>query len=124
RVIANFRNGVPAGWSVDGVGLRDGSTAAGDFTVALEGNRVVGRILQAGLVSDSLSPRLNGALRSPFLNQLDRKFVSVLVEGGDFAAERTVVDNAFLTERQSYLSSPATWKQYSTFPEMKDRAIY
>ena len=31
-----------AGWSVDGVGLRDGRVRAGDFTVALAGPKVVG----------------------------------------------------------------------------------
>jgi hypothetical protein len=37
--------------------------------------------------------------------------MSVLVQGGD-SAQRTVVDNAFLTERQSYLAAEPTWKQY------------
>jgi hypothetical protein len=124
RTIADFRDGLPVGWSIDGVGLRDGPVRAGDFTVALTGDRVIDRVLGAGLITNSLSPRLNGALRSPFLNTLDRKLVSFLVEGGDFAAERTVIDNAFLTERQSYVSGPMAWKQYSTFPEMKERSIY
>jgi hypothetical protein len=113
-----------AGWSVDGVGLRDGRVRAGDFTVALSGPRVVGRVLSAGWVTDAESPRLNGALRSPFLRTLNARYLSVLVQGGDFAAARTVVDNAFLTERQQYLAGDLAWKQYSTFPEMKDRAVY
>jgi hypothetical protein len=123
QVVSDFTKGVPAGWSVDGEGASE-IVRAGDFTVALEGNRVVGRVLSSGLVTDSFSPRLNGALRSPFLREIYRKFVSVQIQGGDFAAQRTVVDNAFLTERQTYLAAEPSWKQFSTFPEMKDRRIY
>ena len=113
------------GWSIDGVGLRDGPVRAGDYTVSLTGPRVIGRILSAGWTTDAESPRLNGAVRTPFLRTLGAKFVSFQVHGGDFAAARTVVDNAFLTERQAYLAGgdPA-WKSYSTFPEMRDRAVY
>src|SRR5207237_6058702 len=93
--------------------------------VALPGQRVIGRVLSAGWATDAESPRLNGAVRTPFLRQVGSKYISFAVQGGDFAAGRTVVDNAFLTERQTYLAGgdPA-WKQYSTSPEMKDRAVY
>lgn len=123
QVIGDFGKGMPPGWSVDGDGART-LVKAGDFTVALDGNRAIGRLLSSGLATDSLSPRLNGALRSPMLRQINRKFVSVLVQGGDFAAQRTIVDNAFLTERQSYLTPEPGWKQFSTFPDMKERGIY
>lgn len=113
-----------AGWSVDGVGLRDGRVRSGDFAVALGGPKVVGRVLSAGWATDAESPRLNGAIRTPFLRTLGKKFVSFHAQGGDFAAARTVVDNAFLTERQTYLAGEPAWKQFSTFPEMKDRAVY
>jgi cytochrome c553 len=119
REVTDFR-----GWSVDGVGLRDGPVKSGNFTVSLAGPRVVNRIVSAGWVTDAESPRLNGAVRTPFLRTLDAKYISFLVQGGDFAAERTVVDNAFLTERQSYLPGEPMWKTYSMTPELKDRAVY
>jgi hypothetical protein len=125
RVVADFTKGVPAGWSVDGVGLRDGPVRPGDFTVSLTGNGVVGRVLPGGLFTDALSPRLNGAVRTPFLRGYSRKNLSLLAAGGEFAAERVVVDNAFLTERQTYLANdPPAFRAISTFPGMRDRRVY
>ncbi|MDB5308425.1 MAG: hypothetical protein JWO38_2627 [Gemmataceae bacterium] len=124
-VIADFAKGVPPGWSVDGVGLRDGPVRPGDFTVALTGSRLVGRVLPAGLFTDAISPRLNGVVRTPFLRQFDRPFLGVQVAGGDFSAERVVIDNAFLAERQTYLTgTDPAWRTTSTFREMKDRRVY
>jgi hypothetical protein len=124
-VVADFSKSVPSGWSVDGVGLRDGPVKAGDFTVTLAGNRVVGRVLPAGLFTDALSPRLNGVVRTPFLRQFDQPSLSVQVAGGDFSAERIVVDNAFLAERQAYLTNPdPAWRRVSTQAEMKGRRVY
>src|SRR5262249_22672301 len=60
-VLADFRDGVPAGWSVDGVAFRE-ITPRGDFTVALSGDTAVGQILPGGLFSFAVSPRLNGTL--------------------------------------------------------------
>ena len=120
RLVADFRSKIPPGWSVDGVGLRDGPVRAGDFTVALDGPRVIGRVMPAGLWTDALSPRLNGVVRTPLLRQFDRKFLRLQVGGGDFSAERLVVDNAFLAERQTYLTG-TEWRLSSTFPEMKQR---
>ncbi|WP_072022268.1 PSD1 and planctomycete cytochrome C domain-containing protein [Zavarzinella formosa] len=125
RVVADCREKLPPGWSVDGVGLRDGPVRSGDFTLSLTGKQVIGRVLPGGLFSDAISPRLNGAVRTPFLKGYDQPSISLAVAGGDFAAERTIVDNAFLAERQSYLANadPA-FRHYSTFPEMKDRRVF
>jgi hypothetical protein len=180
-VIADFSRGLPPGWTTDGVGLADGPMKSGDFTVALEGDAVVGRILPAGLFTDSLSPRLNGALRSPFLRFEIRhspvgsalrtvagavfgagqdspqksaagvptggsaapktagggtggtsarsvdptEILSVDVAGGDFSAERIIVDNAFLTERQTYLTSAEpTWRSIKDSSGFAGRSVY
>ncbi len=64
----------------------------------------IGAVLPGGLFTNALSPRLNGAVRTPFLKALPDPWLSLETCGGDFAAERTVVDNAFLTERQTYLN--------------------
>lgn len=125
RVVADFRQVVPPGWSVDGVGFRDGPVKSGDFTVALEGQAAVGAILPAGLFSNALSPRLNGALRTPLLSGIGEARLSLEVCGGDFSAERIVVDNAFIAERQTYLArrDPA-WGEMSTFHELAGRRIF
>jgi hypothetical protein len=119
--VAEFRRGIPDGWSADGVGLRAGHAATGDLAAAADGPHAVTGLLPAGLFTHTLSPRLNGALRSPFLHQFGRKYVSLQLAGGDFAAHRLVVDNAFLTERQTYLKSiEPRWATFSTSAAAKD----
>lgn len=123
-VVADFSKETPEGWSVDGAGLT-APVACGDFTVALDGPTAVGRLLPAGLFTHAISPRLNGAIRTPYLNSFDKQHMSFEHSGGDFAAHRTVVDNAFLTERQVYLKQPGLgWARISTHQNMKQRRIY
>jgi hypothetical protein len=113
EVIADFRKGVPDGWSVDGVGLRQ--VESGDFAVDIEGRKAIKILFPAGLYTNSLSPRLNGAIRTPYLNHSGHKHLSMQVAGGDFSAHRLIVDNAFLTERQQYLKDPEPyWVRLST----------
>ena len=143
-LLADFRSGVPEGWSVDGVGLRDGPVSNGDFTVALEGRDTVGLLLPAGLFTHSHSPRLNGAIRSPYLNFFSQPYVSLEVSGGDYSTRRLLADNAFLTEREyAYLKednlhwvchtttgadksartrTPAEMEQVRTFVELTTKA--
>ncbi len=125
QVVADFRTGAPPGWSIDGVGLQDGPVRSGDFTVALEGPSAIGAVLPAGLFTNALSPRLNGAIRTPFLKEFPEPWLSLETCGGEFSAERTVVDNAFLTERQTYLArrDPA-WSSYPPLPELSGRHVY
>ena len=122
--IADFRQGIPPGWSVDGMGLSE-ITPCGDFTVALDGDAAIDQILHGGLYTNTLSSRLNGAVRTPWLNTLEPGHLSFEVCGGDFAARRTIVDNAFLTERQQYINHkhPA-WQLVETLSSMRDRHIY
>ncbi len=123
-VVADFRDGVPLGWSVDGVGFRN-LTPRGDFTVALDGDAAVGQILPGGLFSFADSPRLNGTLRTPILNTLEPGHLSFEVCGGEFAARRGVVDNAFLTEKQDYIKRPHVgWQMVDTFGGMRERHNY
>ena len=113
QVIADFSKGVPDDWSTDGVGLRQ--VRNGDFAVALDGRKAIKILLPAGLYTNSLSPRLNGAIRTPYLNHTGRAQLSMQVAGGDFSAHRLIVDNAFLTERQQYLKAPQPyWVRLST----------
>jgi len=122
---ADFRQRLPEGWSVDGAGLRE-IARSGDFTVAIEGEAVVGRLLPGGLFTNVLSPRLNGAVRTPHFNRSPSYgYVSFECCGGDFAASRTVVDNAFLTEKQNYLDRKDTaWELMSTMSNMPERHVY
>ena len=113
EVIADFSKGVPDGWSIDGVGLQQVNN--GDFVVDLDGRKALKLLLPAGLYTNSLSPRLNGAIRTPYLNHSGREHLSMQVAGGDFSAHRLIVDNAFLTERQQYLKNAEPyWVRLST----------
>ncbi len=120
-LIADFGAGkIPEGWSVDGVGLRRGLVRSGDFTVALEGAGAVGRLLPAGLFTQSLSPRLNGAVRTPYLVLSGRPYISMEVSGGDYSAKRLIIDNSYRTERQKYLEDEDLhWIRYSTTAKAK-----
>lgn len=124
REIADFASGVPEGWSVDGTGLEE-VAKSGDFTVALDGSAIVGRVLPAGLYTNVLSPRLNGAIRTPIMNDYGSGHISFECAGGDFAAFRTVIDNAFLTEKQKYLNHrDPEWVLQWTHSDMKGRHNY
>jgi hypothetical protein len=121
--VVDFRDGVPKDWSIDGEGTREISPR-GDFVVALSGEKAVDSILFGGLCTNSLSPRLNGALRTPWTKSFGPGHLSFEVAGGDFSAQRTVVDNAFLTEKQQYLANATTqWRLVDTLSSL-DRNVY
>ena len=82
-------------WYVDGLGLTDGPSPSGELALFAEGDKVVRAVLPAGLFTHTLSDKLNGAVRSPFLPK-DKKFVSVEVVGGDQSAYRIIYDNCHL----------------------------
>jgi hypothetical protein len=85
------------GWHSDGNALTDGPSPAGEFGVAGEGTQAVTGIFPAGVYTNALSERLNGALRSPLVPK-DKKFVSLQVMGGKLGAWRTILDNCMLSE--------------------------
>lgn len=122
--VVDFRDGLPEGWSVDGEGLRT-IVPRGDFVVSLSGEKAIDSILLGGLCTNSVSPRMNGALRTPWSKLIGPGQFSFEVAGGDFAARRIVVDNAFLTERQQYLSNPLPqWQMTDGLASQQDRNVY
>ena len=122
--VVDFRDGVPQGWSADGEGLRS-IVPRGDFVVSLTSEKAIDSILLGGLCTNSLSPRMNGALRTPWTKLLGPGQFSFEVAGGDFAARRIVVDNAFLTERQQYLNNPLPqWQMADGLGSQADRNVY
>ncbi|MCA9180671.1 MAG: DUF1553 domain-containing protein, partial [Planctomycetales bacterium] len=124
QIVIDFSKSLPQGWSVDGAGLQR-VTTCGDFTIAADGDTIVGQLLPAGLMTHRLSTRLNGAVRTPYLRKFKNAYLSFEYVGGDFAAQRTVIDNAFLTEKQRYLdSTQPAWLTLSTLPSMSERHNY
>lgn len=86
-----------AGWSYSGLGLSSGPSRAGEFTVASDGASIVGTVLPAGFYTNTVSDRLNGSLRSPWL-PTGKKFVSLQLVGEGRSMVRTVVDSCALNE--------------------------
>lgn len=111
---ADFTQGVPAGWSAEGLGLQAGPARTGDFAVATEGQAALEGIFQAGLVTNLVTDRWNGSVRSPML-PVGKKFVSLQVMGGKFAARRVIVDHCVIGEDYDLLETPRLrWERVST----------
>jgi hypothetical protein len=126
----DFRVGIPAGWTADGLGLRAGASAPGELAVASQGDAAVRGIYPAGAYTFGLSARLNGALRSPTLPRGPKK-LSLLVVGGMLGARRTVVDNCAIGEDYAFLDAvrpqwvtvdiPEKWGELPAFVELVTR---
>ena len=108
--IADFRKPIEPGWTTTGMGLRDGTSASGDFAVAAEGDSAIKSILSAGLFTFGVSDKLNGALRSPTLERKGAK-ISFEVIGGGSSLSRLVNNNCQLnyTHQQSLHYNKWTW---------------
>lgn len=118
--LADFRQGLPAGWSTDGMGLRSGASQSADFVVAHEGEAALKGLLPRGLFTFAESDRLNGALRSPTLQRLRAK-VSFEVIGGRFALTRLVFNNCQLNYNHQHSIHHSDWSWVTIdFPEKTD----
>lgn len=117
---ADFRNHGFAGWQATGMGLREGLTASGDFTLSPTGDTLVTAILPAGCFTHALSDKLNGALRSPLI-PAGTKQISFQVIGKRSSALRLVSNNCQLNYRnyRALTSDDWQWVTYSP-PENSD----
>jgi hypothetical protein len=123
-VLADFSQGHVAGWNVDGDGVAE-PIVAGDFQVLPTGDQVLQALHLGGYLTASLSSKSTGALRSPLLNTIEQPAISVLASGGNYAAHRRVIDNAFLCEKQSYLDKARyQWLPFTTYKNMPQRRIF
>ena len=110
-------------WYVDGHGLDDPSPS-GELVVSSEGEKVARAVLPAGMFTHTLSDRLNGALRSPFLPK-DRKFISVEVVGASQSAYRMIYDNCHLGQEYKQLAwDEPRWVTRPTKHEHTESHIY
>ena len=94
---ADFRSLESPRWSSSGLGLSVGPNRDGEFVLAHEGETIVAAVLSAGLHTHTLSDRLNGSLRSPWL-PTEKKYISVQLVGDRRSMVRTVVDSCSLNE--------------------------
>ena len=90
--------GLPAGWVAEGEGMTHGHLPTGTVRVSLEGDSLAAGVLPAGHHTHALSPRLPGILRLPAAEGFPRKWISLQVAGGEWAAKLVVPQNAILNE--------------------------
>lgn len=114
-IAADFQRDLPAGWSWDGLGLKDARPASsGEFAVATEGHAAVSGIFPAGVYTNLLSDRMNGVLRSPLLGK-QKKYMSLEMVGGNAGAQRTIVDHCVIGEDHQIVETAAPkWFTAST----------
>jgi hypothetical protein len=104
QTLASFdRPELPAGWIIDGDGMRSGYVSDGTPLIALDGNAVVQSLLHRGYHTHALSSKLPGALRMPRQQDVPGKFVSVELAGGEWSGSIRMADNAFQTENVKFL---------------------
>lgn len=118
--LADFRSGIPEGWSTHGMGLRNDSAPGGDFVVAHEGEKAVKALLPAGMFTFALSDRLNGALRSPALTRTHSK-MSFEIVGNRFSLARLVFNNCQFNYNYQHSFHHDEWSWVTIpFPENSD----
>ena len=100
QLLADFTQAeLPAGWQVDGFGMKHGQANDGEIVIAGDGAAALTQLLPAGRWSHVWSTRLPGALRSPLLDSSPPITFSVGHAGGQRAAESLIVDNCFHSEQ-------------------------
>lgn len=122
-LVADFRQGDVEGWFTDGHGIET-ITKSGEFTVH-PGDEFIKSLLLPGIATSRLSTKLNGVLRSPLSKKFSGSFLHVFASGGNLAAQRTVIDNAFLCEKQQYYASDRySWNTLNLYNEQERKIFF
>lgn len=103
-VLTDFSEpGLPDGWIAEGDGIVHGYVTDGTPLVSLDENQLIDRLLPRGYHTHALSSKLPGALRFPTQDEVPGKFVSVKLQGGEWAGTLVVPQNAFQNEPLTFL---------------------
>lgn len=97
--------GFPENWTTEGEGITHGYVAHGSPLVSLEGTSLIERLLPAGYHTHALSSKLPGAIRLPPLETLSGNHVSLNLRGGEWAGTLLAPQNAFQSEKITFLDS-------------------
>lgn len=101
-------------WVFEGDGFKHGRVEDGMPLIALEGDKIVERLLQQGRHSHALSSKLPGSLRMPPEHLVPGKFVSLKLAGGEFGGQLVVDDHAFQNESITlYTNAEPAWKSFA-----------
>ncbi|MSR31769.1 MAG: DUF1553 domain-containing protein [Gemmataceae bacterium] len=105
---------LPPGWVVEGDGMIHGHVREGTPLVALTGEKIIDRLLEAGFHTQALSSKLPGVLRMPAQHLVAGKFASLNLAGGEFGGYLVMDDHAFQNETISFLkNTEAQWKSFA-----------
>ena len=116
---ADFRKTLPTDWQVGGLGLADGPSVSGEFTLHPDGEALVKTIQPAGCFTNTLSEKLNGTLRSPVW-PLGKKNISFQVMGLRSSAVR-LVSNSCQLNYKNYRALTSGELHWETFSPPDDR---
>lgn len=114
-VVTNFAQpGFPDGWQVEGDGITHGYVSDAAPLVSLDGDSLIQQLLPRGYHTHALSSKLPGAIRLPPQEQVPGKFVSLKLQGGEFAGAMVVPQNALQNEPLSFLdpAAAASWTEF------------
>ena len=107
RLLADFAaDELPAGWQVEGLGLRSGLVRDGDFAIAENGPVAIRQLLPAGRWTHAWSLRLGGAARSPMFDKAVVPTVAIGYAGGTQAAHELNIDHALFPSSTAFFEQP------------------
>lgn len=112
KLMADFTSGqVPAGWQIDGFGLKHGLAGDGELVIANDGETAIAQVLPAGRYSHVWSSRLAGAIRSPLFGQDPPPTFSLEFAAGKCGSIGFVVEQSFHGESMTFFKTDsAGWK--------------
>jgi hypothetical protein len=113
--LADFREAkLPEGWLTEGDGMQQGWVEDGTPLIALEGEKVVARLLPRGYHTNALSSKLAGALILPPNQPAAGRTISVKMAGGEFGGSLVTIENAILDEAVAFQkSAEPAWKSFA-----------
>jgi hypothetical protein len=101
-------------WVFEGDGFLTGQTDEATPLVALEGDKVIERLLPQGWHSHALSSKLPASLRTPPQHLIPGKYVSLNLAGGEFGGHLVVDDHAFQNEAVVfYTNTEPEWRTFA-----------
>lgn len=118
QVLTNFEKpGFPEDWQTEGDGLQFGYVSHGTPLIALDGEKVIQRVLKRGYHTHALSSKLPGAIRPPSERDIPGKIVSLDIAGGEWSGFLRVPDNAFQTENVIFFNrNESKWQTFADRP--------
>src|SRR5690606_16550171 len=99
--------GFQENWEVEGDGIKHGYVNDAAPLVSLDGESLIQQVLPRGYHTHALSSKLSGAVRMPPQEQIPGQFVSLRLQGGEWAGAMVIPQNALQNEPMSFFDPAA-----------------